>query len=117
MKSVGRGRRHKRVTKKIKGKKEQPRLTVFRSKKNIYAQLIDDSAQKVMTGFSTLSKEFKSKNIKSADVKAAREIGKGIADKAINLGIKAVSFDRGGYQYHGRVKSLAEGAREGGLKF
>jgi large subunit ribosomal protein L18 len=117
MKLKERERRHKRITKKLKGTKERPRLVVFRSKKHIYTQLVDDSQNRVITGCSALSKEFKEKNIKSTNCKAAYEVGKLIAQKALQLGIKEVKFDRAGYKYHGRVKELAEGAREGGLKF
>lgn len=117
MKQIGRSRRHKRITKKIKGSQAQPRLVVFRSKKHISAQVINDEAQRVVASVSTLSKEFKSKNIKSADKEAAKEVGRMIALKVKDLKVETVSFDRGGYKYHGRIKSLAEGAREGGLKF
>ncbi len=117
MQKIGRERRHKRITKKLKGSKERPRLVVFRSKKHIYAQLVNDAAQKVITGCSTLSKEFKDKKIKSSNREAAKEVGKILSSKALGLGIKTISFDRGGYKYHGRVKSLADGTREGGLKF
>jgi|TARA_B100000315_G_scaffold258845_1_gene312418 large subunit ribosomal protein L18 len=117
MKKIGRLRRHKRVTKKMRGSKEQPRLVVFRSKKHIYTQLVDDSSQRVILGRSTLSKDFKAKKIKSTGKEAAKEIGKMIAQEAVNSGIKNISFDRSGYSYHGRVGCLAEGAREGGLKF
>ena len=117
MKKLGRERRHKRIVKKIKGSKEQPRLVVFRSKKHIYAQLINDAAQESITSSSTLGKEFKGKGIKTANKEGARELGKIIATKALAAGIKKVCFDRGGYRYHGRIKSLAEGVREGGLKF
>lgn len=117
MQKIGRERRHKRITKKLKGNKEKPRLVVFRSKKHIYAQLVNDTAQKVIAGCSTLGKEFKDKKIKSSDKTAAKEMGKIISSRALVLGIKTVSFDRGGYKYHGRIKSLAEGAREGGLQF
>jgi len=117
MKKIGRQRRHKRITKKIQGNQERPRLVIFRSKKHIRVQLVDDSAQKVITGCSTLNKEFKSKGAKTADKEAAKQIGKIIAQKAQSLGIKNVSFDRSGYKYHGRIKSLADGAREEGLKF
>jgi large subunit ribosomal protein L18 len=92
-------------------------LVVFRSKKHIYAQLVYDDSGKVTTGCSTLSTEFKTKKIKSNDKGAAKEVGKLIALKAQKLGIKEVNFDRAGYKYHGRVAALAEGAREGGLKF
>lgn len=117
MKKIALKRRHKRVTKKIKGTKQQPRLVVFRSNKHIYVQIVDDTVQRVVTECSTLGSEFKAKNIKSTNKEAAREIGKIVSSKAAGLGIKSVSFDRGGYKYHGRVKELAEGAREGGLKF
>ena len=117
MKKTGRERRHKRVAKKVRGSKKKPRLVVFRSKKHIYAQLIDDNHQRVITGCSTLSHEFKNKKIKSTNKEGAKEVGKMISHKAVGVGIKAVCFDSGGYKYHGRVKSLAEGAREGGLKF
>ncbi len=101
----------------MKGSDEQPRLIIFRSKKHIYAQLIDDGSQKVLSGCSSLSKEFKSKKIKSTDIGAAKEVGKMLAEKGKAIGIKKVCFDRAGYKYHGRIKALAEGAREGGLKF
>ncbi len=117
MRQLGRLKRHGRITKKLKGTEQRPRLSVFRSSKHIYAQLIDDSADKVLLGCSTLSGEFKTKGIKTADKVAAKEIGQLIAKKALENGVKTVSFDRGGYKYHGRVKSLADGAREGGLKF
>ena len=117
MKKIGRQRRHKRITKKIKGDQEKPRLVVFRSKKHIRAQLVNDSGQKVVVGCSTLSKEFKSRGIKTTNKESAKEVGKIIAQKAQGMGIKKVSFDRGGYKYHGRIKSLADGAREEGLKF
>ncbi|MCQ9205799.1 MAG: 50S ribosomal protein L18 [Omnitrophica bacterium] len=110
-------RRHKRVTKKVKGSELKPRLVVFRSRKHIYTQLVNDDAQKVIIGCSTLSKDFKAKNMKSTNKEAAKEIGKFISQKALKLGIKTVCFDRGGGKYHGRIKSLADGAREGGLKF
>jgi len=112
-----RERRHERVTRKVQGTAVKPRLVVFRSKKHIYAQLIKDDAGAVITGCSTLSKEFKSKNIKTGNKEAAKEVGKLIAAKAIALGIKEACFDRAGYKYHGRVQALSEGAREGGLKF
>ncbi len=117
MKQIGRQRRHKSIARKARGLKDRPRLVVFRSKKHIYAQVINDSLGKVVTNASTLSKEFKEKKIKSTNQDAAKEIGKMIAKKAKSLGVEAVSFDRGGYKYHGRAKKLAEGAREGGLKF
>ena len=117
MKQIARSRRHKRITKKSKGTKNRPRLVVFRSKRNIYAQIINDENHSTLLGCSTLSKDFKGKNIKPNNKEGAKELGKIVSQKAIKLGIKSVFFDRGGYKYHGRVKSLAEGAREGGLKF
>lgn len=118
MKFSGRKRRHKRITKNMQGSSTKPRLAVFRSRKHIYAQLIDDSVQKVIAGFSTLSKEFKDKHSESSVKKVkARQIGKLFAQKVLSKGIKEVCFDRGGYKYHGRLKELADGAREGGLKF
>ena len=117
MKKIGRVRRHKRITKRMKGSQERPRLTVFRSKKHLYAQLINDASQKSIISCSTLSKEFKEKGVKTSDKAAAKELGKIVAQKSLKSGIKNICFDRGGYKYHGRVKSLAEGIREGGLKF
>ncbi len=117
MKLEGRARRHKRILKKTRGTEERPRLVVFRSKKHIYAQLVDDQKQRVITGCSTLSKEFRELKIKSTNKEAAKEVGKLIAKKAQERGITKVCFDRAGYKYHGRVRALAEGAREGGLKF
>ncbi len=117
MKQIGRKRRHKSIARKIRGVESRPRLVVFRSKKHIYAQVINDSLGKVVACVSTLGKEFKEKNMKSSNQDAAKEIGKIISQKAISLGVKNVSLDRAGYKYHGRLKKLAEGAREGGLKF
>lgn len=101
-----------RISKVVKGSAERPRLSVFRSNKAIYAQLIDDA--KGVTLASASSAELENKGNK---VELAAQVGKAIAAKANAAGITAVVFDRGGYLYHGRVKSLAEGAREGGLQF
>ncbi|RKY39351.1 MAG: 50S ribosomal protein L18 [Candidatus Omnitrophota bacterium] len=117
MKLVGRERRHLRIRKKIKGTHQRPRVVVFRSNKHIYAQLVNDEEQKVSTGCSTLSKEFKEKKIKSSTKEGAKEVGKILAKKLIDLGIKKISFDRAGFKYHGKVKALAEGLREGGIEF
>ncbi len=117
MKKIARVRRHKRIKKKMKGSQARPRLVVFRSKKHIYAQLINDAVQKSILSCSTLSKEFKTKGIKTSDKEAAKELGKLVASKALKLGIQNVCFDSAGYSYHGRVEGLAQGAREGGLKF
>ena len=107
-------RRHRRVRGKISGTTARPRLNVFRSAKNIYAQLIDEVKGVTICSASTLDKEFDGNG---GNKDAAREIGKMIAKRAADKGITEVVFDRGGYIFHGRVKELAEGAREGGLKF
>ncbi len=107
-------RRHKRVRGKISGTAERPRLNVFRSSTNIYAQIIDDVAGHTLCAASTLEKGFEGKG---SNKEAARKVGKLIAQKAAEKGITNVVFDRGGYIFHGRVKELAEGAREGGLNF
>jgi large subunit ribosomal protein L18 len=104
-----------RIRKTIKGTADRPRLAVFRSNKEIYAQLIDDVNGKTITAASSRDKDIDA--AKANKTEAAKLVGKAIADKATKAGVESVSFDRGGYLYHGRVKSLAEGAREGGLKF
>ncbi len=113
--NVARTRRHIRVRKKITGTAECPRLNVFRSLKNIYAQIIDDTTGKTLVSASTLDESLKKTYGGNKD--AARAVGKLVAEKALAAGIKDVVFDRGGYVYHGRVMELAEGAREGGLNF
>ena len=107
-------KRHKRVRAKISGTPECPRLSVFRSENHIYAQIIDDVNQKTLASASTVEKGF---TASGGNCEAATEIGKLIAERALAKGIEEVVFDRGGFVYHGRVKALAEGAREGGLKF
>lgn len=106
--------RHKRVRGKIHGTAECPRLDVFRSLKHIYAQLIDDDNGVTLVSASTVEKSFEGYG---GNQDAAKAVGKLIAERAIEKGIKDCVFDRGGYVYHGRVQSLAEGAREGGLNF
>jgi len=113
-KNVARVRRHERVRSKISGTKECPRLSVFRSNKNIVAQIIDDVAGHTLVSASTMDKEVKTKQ---ANIEAAKEVGELIAKRAIKAGIKTVVFDRGGYIYHGKVQALAEAAREAGLEF
>lgn len=108
-------RRHKKVRAKLYGTKEKPRLCVFRSAKHIYAQLVDDEQGKTIAVANDL--ELKKSKARKNKVDMAKEIGKLIAKKAQDLKIEKVVFDRGGYKYHGRVKALAEGAREEGLKF
>ena len=107
-------RRHQRVRGKISGTAECPRLNVFRSSANIYAQIIDDTKGVTLASASTLDKDFEGNGGNKA---AARKVGEKIAKIALEKGIEEVVFDRGGYIYHGRVQELAEGAREGGLKF
>ena len=109
-----RKRRHLRVRTKISGTAECPRLCVYRSNSNLYAQIIDDVAGNTIVSSSTLDKDVK---IKHANKEAAKEVGTLIAKKAIEKNIKTVVFDRGGYIYHGVVKELAEAAREAGLEF
>ncbi|MCS6884559.1 MAG: 50S ribosomal protein L18 [Acidobacteriota bacterium] len=106
---------HARIRKKISGTAERPRLCVFRSLKHIYAQLIDDTKGVTLCAASTLEKELR--DASGGNIKAARVVGKLIAERALAKGIEEVVFDRGGYLYHGRVKSLADAAREAGLKF
>lgn len=112
-KNIARQRRHRRVRGKISGTAERPRLNVFRSAKHIYAQIIDDVSGKTLCAASSLEKGFGSHG---GNAEAAAAVGKAIAKKAADAGIKTVVFDRGGYVYHGRVKALADGAREGGLE-
>lgn len=107
-------RRHKRVRKQISGTADRPRLCVFRSLKNIYAQIIDDDKGVTLVSASSLDKSIEGNG---GNKEAARAVGKLVAEKAVAAGIKSVVFDRGGYIYHGRVLELAEGAREGGLEF
>ena len=107
-------KRHKRVRAHISGTAETPRLNVFRSDKHIYAQIIDDVAGKTLVAAATNEKDFGGYG---GNVEAAKKLGGIIAERALKSGIENVVFDRGGYLYHGRVKALADGAREGGLKF
>ena len=107
-------KRHKRVRAKISGTAERPRLNVFRSNLNIYAQIIDDTTGKTLVAANTTEKAFEGKG---GNKDAARKVGQMIAERAKDKGISSVVFDRGGYLFHGRVKELAEGAREGGLQF
>ena len=112
-KSDRRQRIRLRIRKKIQGNAACPRLAVFRSNKEIYAQIIDDVSAKTLVAASSRDKDI----AKSNKTEVAKQVGKTIAEKAVKAGINTITFDRGGYLYHGRVKSLAEGAREGGLKF
>ena len=107
-------KRHQRIRGKISGTPERPRLNVFRSNANIYAQVIDDVNGVTLASASTLEKDFEGA---TGNKEAARKVGKAVAERVKAKGIEEVVFDRGGYVYHGRVAELAEGAREGGLKF
>ena len=112
--NVARIKRHLRVRKNISGTAERPRLNVFRSSNNIYAQIIDDTKGVTLIAASSLDKGFEGYG---GNIEGAKKVGLLVAEKALAAGIKAVVFDRGGYVYHGRVAALAEGAREGGLEF
>ena len=109
-----RKKRHARSRSKLAGSPERPRLCVFRSNSNIYAQIIDDVNGKTLVSASSLEKGFEAGESKK---ESAKKVGIAVAKKALEADIKTIVFDRGGYQYHGRVKELAEGAREGGLEF
>ena len=104
-----------RIRKVVSGTGSKPRLAVFRSNKEIYAQLVDDVTGKTISAASSRDKDISS--AKGTKTEVAALVGKAVAERALKAGIETISFDRGGYQYHGRVKSLAEGAREAGLKF
>jgi large subunit ribosomal protein L18 len=112
-----RERRHRRVRVRVHGTAERPRLNVFRSLRHIYAQLIDDSGGRTLAAASTLDAEVSEKIGKLKKVDQAKLVGQLLAKRAVEKGVKQVVFDRGGYRYHGRVKSLAEGARAEGLQF
>ena len=112
-----RGIRRERVRKKIQGTAERPRLNVFRSLQNIYAQIIDDEKGTTLVSISTLAPELKGKLPTSNNTAAAAAVGELLAKKAMEAGIKQVVFDRAGYVYHGRIKALADAARAGGLEF
>lgn len=113
MKLAGRKLRHQRIRKKVFGTKDRPRLCVFRSNRHIYAQIIDDQNQTVIIGTSSLIKDIG----KGKKIEIALETGRRIGKIALEKGIKTVTFDRAGYKYHGRIKAVADGAREAGLKF
>lgn len=114
-KNLIRKRKHLSIRKKISGTTERPRLTVFKSLNNIFVQIIDDTKQTTLVSASTIEKDGKIKN--GSNLEAAKIIGKRIAEKALSKGIKAVVFDRSGYVYTGKIKALADAAREAGLEF
>ena len=106
-----------RIRKKLSGSPARPRLAVFRSESHIYAQVIDDEKGATVCAASSLDKELRAKSKRGANIAAAKAVGQLIASRAKEKGVDAVVFDRGGFQYHGRIKALADAAREGGLKF
>ena len=116
-KNAKRLQRHKRVRRKVFGTPQRPRLCVFRSSNNIYAQIIDDTNRVTLVAASSLEEAVKSAVNHTGNKEAAKLVGEMVAKKAVEKGITEVVFDRGGYIYHGRIKELAEGAREAGLKF
>ncbi len=116
-KSEIRVKKHNRMRNKIQGTSERPRLAVFRSNKHIYAQIIDDQTGKTLVSASTIEKAIRENIKNSSDIEAATTVGTEIGKKAVAAGINNVVFDRGGFLYHGRVKALADAAREAGLQF
>jgi len=114
---ISRKKRQRRVRTKVSGTSERPRLNVFRSSKHIYAQVIDDQSGRTLVAASTLDPQLRSEISHGANSEAAHRVGAMIAKRAVDKGIKDVVFDRGGYLYHGRIKELADGAREAGLNF
>jgi large subunit ribosomal protein L18 len=115
--ALQRHRRKKSIRKKVFGTTERPRLTVFRSAQHIYAQIIDDVAGSTLASASTMEADFRAKGEFGGNIEAAKTIGQLIGSRAKAAGVEAVVFDRNGFLYHGRVKALADGAREAGLRF
>ncbi len=115
--SAARVKRQARIRKKIKGTTEKPRLSVFRSAKHVYAQIIDDTAGATLVTASSVEKDFKAQDKFESKRAAAAYVGKLVAQRALDKGIEKVVFDRNGFLYHGRIKALSDGAREAGLKF
>lgn len=116
-KESARAVRHRRIRVAVRGTSLRPRLAVFRSHKHIYAQLVDDESGRTLAAASSLSPEFKARLAGGGNIAAAKVVGEIVAEKARARGIERVVFDRGGYRYHGRVKALADTARQGGLVF
>ncbi|MBR1443408.1 MAG: 50S ribosomal protein L18 [Firmicutes bacterium] len=115
--AIAREKRHFRIRNNVKGTAERPRLAVFRSNQHIYAQIIDDTIGNTLAAASTMEADVKSKVEKTSNIDAAKAVGEAVARKALDKGINTVVFDRGGYVYHGKVKALADAAREAGLQF
>ena len=116
-KRAQRNRRKRHVRRKVSGTPDRPRLTVFRSHKNMYAQIIDDTVGRTLVAVSTMEQSSRQSLSGGGNRQAAKMIGQALAAKAVEAGIKKVVFDRNGYAFHGRVKELADGARDGGLEF
>lgn len=116
-KRAARERRHRRVRARVVGTPERPRLSVFKSARHIYAQIIDDEAGRTLVAASTLSPEFKTRQPVGGKTEAAKVVGALVAEKALSAQVRRVVFDRGGYRFHGRVRALATAAREKGLEF
>ena len=114
---LGRLKRHRSLRKRVVGMPERPRLAVFRSHKHLVAQVINDLENKTLFGCSTQSPALRSQAKRGGNVAAAQQLGQALAAEAIKRGVKRVVFDRGGYRYHGRIKALADAARQGGLEF
>ncbi|MCC6339136.1 MAG: 50S ribosomal protein L18 [Acidimicrobiia bacterium] len=114
-KTDARGRRHRRVRKKVQGTAERPRLAVFRSNRHIYAQVIDDTSGRTLAAASTMEADLRQG--RTGTVEAASKVGRLVGERAVAAGVTAVVFDRGGYRYHGRVAGVAGAARDAGLKF
>lgn len=112
-----RERRHRRVRAKVSGTQQRPRLVVYRSLNNVEGQVVDDVAGQTLIGLSTLNADLRAQRTEMTKTEQSRAAGRALAERARELGITQVVFDRGGYVYHGRVKAFAEGAREGGLEF
>lgn len=116
-KELARQRRHARTRKKVLGSPERPRLSVYRSLNNVYAQIIDDTKGHTLISASSLEKELREEKGHRGNVSMAKKVGQRVAARAAEAGIRKVVFDRSGYKYHGCIKALADGAREGGLEF
>lgn len=116
-KELGRIKRHRGLRKRVIGTSERPRLSVHRSARNLYVQVIDDTAARTLYSFSTADKTFLKEKPKSGKVQAAEKLGQFFAKNLKEKGIQKIAFDRGGYQYHGRVKALAESLRQAGIQF
>jgi large subunit ribosomal protein L18 len=114
---IARAKRHHRVRQKIAGSPARPRLSIFRSQQHIYAQLVDDAHGRTLVSASTRDPQLRTRLAKGSNREAAAAVGRLVAERAIAANIRQVVFDRGGYLYHGRVKALADGAREAGLQF